>query len=32
LGHDLARGAGYEIGGADDFIRNEVGGSVYVLA
>ena len=29
LGHDLARGIGYEISDPVDFIRNEVGGTVY---
>jgi hypothetical protein len=30
LGHDLARGVGYEDGDPADFIRNGVGGTVYV--
>jgi hypothetical protein len=29
LGHDLARGVGYEVRNPADFIRNEVGGTVF---
>lgn len=32
LGHDLAIGAGYESGDPMDFIRNDVGGTVFVRA
>jgi len=31
LGHDLPIGAGYESGDPLDFIRNDVGGTVFVL-
>jgi len=31
LGHDLARGLGYKPTDSDDFIRNGVGGTVYVV-
>jgi hypothetical protein len=30
LGHDLARGVGYSAKSSDDFIRNGVGGTVFV--
>jgi len=30
LGHDLAIGVGYESGDMMDFIRNNVGGTVFI--